>query len=382
MSVDFCGEIRMDEIKKAIEIILEQDPIFRWRIHQNEYGECYYIEKERGTRSAEILCTAMQRREEVIERLSKTFLDIERGEMARFVLQSMTDGVRMFMCVHHIIADGKSLLCLMRDIIYICCGRQETYEEERRKRDFVCENDFCNVKLDKQMNHLRQLVNLRSVRRVHSSEEAKELFCEMTAGYRRTIREWNISGSAYERLLQQCKKKNVTITSYLTAKIFEEAKVDGVSLPVDLRKGTKKMGNFVGRIDIMRCDIEKAKEIWEKAEKIHKILQSKKAERTFLMAGVKLLADLEPTFVDDMIYAQCRGEQNQRVTQVSKILRYKEKENIIGISNLNKFEIDTEERVVSNLFFYPPAAIERRAMMGVVSFRDQMSITCQKLERQ
>ena len=169
------------------------------------------------------------------------------------------------------------------------------------------------------------------------------------------------------------------MTAYIVSELFRIQNIKTVCVPVNLRETENLFGNYVGRIDISRKNIEGEQNSTSAINRqIRRILENKNE----IEKGEQILNLIHPGFYDDVIFSVYSNEANAFAKKMSNFIGYKNENAITFLSNLKTIDFACSSNLkVSNLSFYPPHPIERCATIGIVTQDDQMIITIQKFRK-
>lgn len=381
---DLKGDFDCTMVEMAVKETIERFEILKVAIVQNPDGECNFILLDNSKVIIECNCDRDEviERAEYIDRQRKFFYRLSEGETAVICLDSLSSGVRISINVHHIIADGLSLVFLLKEILKQLSG--EARNDEYYPIDLLNTKECLMSEGGKKRKYLfKQYIEKRWLadKKIFTDLEYKSMF-EKISSFDLKIKEVIIEHDELLEFVGQCKIRGVTVTAALIAKIFcDDVDVAKIEVPVNVRNTKQFFGNYASLIQVLKKDMCDS-DFWNMAKRVQKIIKNEIECERETLNQLSFLSDIDCNLYDSIFFA-LYGEYKNRVSnEVVKLLGMSKEDKRVIVSNLGRADFSNKKNIrVENVFFYPSAAEYRRYIVGIITNSKQMTITFQTPEK-
>ena len=301
---------------------------------------------------------------------------IQRGELARFFFHSEDGRTRLVCAVHHVTCDGGSLVRLQRALLLALNGETVPAQPVH----LLSPDD---LPAHPGLNPLLRLMMKRTNRRWQKTGRAftADDFAAMQRAYAEThpvrVQLRTLSPDTVSALERLAHAHNLTINSLLTAAFAAAARPgEKLGVAVDVRpQGFDGLGNFATAVGFLARYDPRASFL-ANAEKIHRTICGKlesPRERFFLYEFMRALA---PTLVDSLYFCRWGGARNPVSEAAAKMCGYTDTPDGLSLSNLKRLDMpDSGPYRFEALYFVPPYIPNVRAVVGVSTFRNTLTLT-------
>jgi len=301
---------------------------------------------------------------------------IQRGELARFFFHSEGGRTRLVCAVHHVACDGGSLVRLLRALLLALNGEDVPARPVR----LLSPDD---LPAHPGLNPLLRLMMKRTNRRWRQTGRAftADDFAAMQRAYAEThpvrVQLRTLSPDAVSALEHLAHAHNITINSLLTAAFAAAARPgEKLGVAVDVRpRGIDGPGNFATAIGLP-AEYDPRTSFLSNAEKIHAAIRGRlesPRERFFLYEFMRALA---PTLVDSIYFCRWGGARNPVSEAAAKMCGYTDSPSGLSLSNLKRLDMpDGAPYHCETLYFVPPYIPNVRAVVGISTFRNTLTLT-------
>ena len=215
--------------------------------------------------------------------------------------------------------------------------------------------------------------NWKKENRILSYEEYHKLADEFlkTDRVKHTLSE--ISSTELTKLIDGCKRHDVTVNDYLMAEFMIREKAKSAVVASDLRDrltciNEDSLGNFATAFSVSVS--KKSEDIWEVSKELHSAIQKKINTPSELCLVLSCYAMLEPGLLD-AAFLSCRGDFNSKAGKFIGSMFF-------GFGAAAGYSITNLGKIVSknieSAFFIPPASPAIKKTQGVLTVNGVMRI--------
>lgn len=276
---------------------------------------------------------------------------------------------------HHLLADGRGALALVREIAD-CYAKDAApkFAEEKlisSKADFPegSELSFVSRYFVNKANRLWTRENHKAL----SYNEYNKFADEFTNLHPVTHSFEIIEGEQLSALVAECKNKELTVNDFLLAKMFVEEKTDKIIIARDLREDLSfyspaSLGNYSTAFSINLK--KKSADKIAVAKEVHKSVQKslKKIKSQYLV--LQCYAELNPALLDASFMAAQERFNSKAAAFVGKLFFGYDNPKGFSITNLGKISSD----VIDSACFIPPASPAIRKTWGALTVNGRLVI--------
>ena len=373
ISFELIGNIEVSEVIQAIKNTIVKYDILGTAITLNESNNLKYNYVGHKKNLGNIKCVS-ENDEKIVKTLARSFFILEEGDTIKIIINLTKYGFSIYFCVHHIIADGVSVVTFIKHILSKLVLNESILPDTPQNT----EPNSMQVDLGNRLNILIKSIDRHCSNRIYSRNDYYSMFTSINNDNELDVVKYIIEGEDFFELKKVCHDLKVSINSYLIVMVFENQDIEMISIPVNLRCDDYIGGNYIGQINIDKRIIMDKLNFKDKLKVIDEKIKRMLQEKHDIINGVALLDNINPSFFDDIIYDKYSSFSNPGSMRMNDIIGYRNRKKTTFISNLKTINLPISSVFkVKNLFFYPPAVLDRIATMGVVSLDDQMSITVQ-----
>ena len=320
--------------------------------------------------------------EEIQNEQERIPFHLNEGEFLRTFIIPKGENTDVFLMAHHMLCDGTGLFFLLEDIMNNLSGNEVTYKptvvlkkgEARRKGNLAFKQRFLLSLVNKKWKKEKKIFTWDDYYKIHETYWKNK---------RTQVKFTVIEGEELENLLKECKALNVTVNSYLMAKILQDYPQSHVlGIPVSLRKGQRSVSNFVSNLRVL-FDYDPQKSYQENAVALDQIVRPMVKDEAAKYQTSQFLAIMEPTLLDAALMYHHMGFKNECARIVAEIVGYYgEKYTDLGLSNMKIVDIPTQygDYKISNIVGFPPSLSAADKVLGAFTFDGKMTIIDTTLE--
>jgi hypothetical protein len=288
MAITVKGHIDKELLKESLEKIQKKHPLLQARLDVNNEGKPFLIFGVAGLIPLEII-------PRIDDDHCKRLVDIEYNipfetgvncpypliRVKLLTLESISDIV---ITIAHVIADGRSMVYLFRDLIFFLVGSKKRIKPMKvvmETEDIL--PDFYRKKIPKSARkfelfvwYIKKLIAFRKfIRKLMKKQSEKEKSVIKGKMQRQHItRDWVLSEEQSQSLIKKCKDKGVSVHSALCTMFLPDFPI--IYTPVDLRKKLayrvgESIGLYSGTIKI-KYRYKENSSFWSNAQEYHKKL--------------------------------------------------------------------------------------------------------------
>lgn len=315
---------------------------------------------------------------DILRESEKRPFDLSAGELVRTYICPGVSETTLFVHVHHLAGDGKSVLILIEDIVNSLAGKPVSY------KPMVCVDGELlagKTRLPFIIRCLTQWAN-RSWGRVGKAFSWEEYYAIHQSYWesrssRITVRTYSVG-----EIKARC-RNGVTLNSYLITDLLREhPQCAVVGIPVSIREDNRAMSNQTSGIEInYRYRPERTFE--ENLACVHKKIYKKLRDARLKYFVLLFIAQINPSLMDGILM-ETHGLYHNRVTaKMADIMSYTPKRGRdIGVTNLMRIEFpcEYEQFRIADLLFIPPKVSYAKQVIGIVSIGDRLNVSRHGME--
>ncbi len=376
MEAELAAQVSAEALASAISRAAHRQASLCSRAVLNNNGEAELVPCE----PAPVQVTQFEGAQELEllrSREAQTPLEPENALWMRHSLGTVDGKTIWLLSMHHVAADGLSVLYFIRDTLLALKDENLCWQTEPF---MLCDPSKLG---GKSPLPLRLLVG--GIAR--GWEKEKRLFTphdrqRVTQGY------WSgrelcavsraIEGAELERVLSLCRANGVTLTAAICATMLDaDGKASEAALAVSIRpKGFEGAANWATGITVKRG--KQQKPLFEAAAEFKRGMDEKlgsEAKRNYLL---KFLDLIPPTLMDASYFSVFDGLQSKPAAAIAGLLGYTRDPKGLSMTNLLRAPID--EADVKSIRFYPPLMPNIRRLVGMATVGSRLEITLQSFE--
>ncbi len=311
MRVEISGTPTVADLERAIMVSLKEHDILNARILMDSDGDCYYVPLESDVIPDIQVCYEKVGMEEFVNCQYKKEFDIQNGELVRFVIGQYADETELFVVMHHLGGDGKSMLILIENILENL--QSGAVLDEGKKDRFVKVMDVEYASKYVEMNELIKVAlddmnaKWRKENRIFDISKRTEIFREFWSEREVQVNLISLDSDALNVILEQCRHYGVTFNNLLYTIIIKSQRENNkTGIIADVREeGNVQMGNYVD-IFAMEESYNDKLSFWENVVSIDSIVKNYTRERGKLLLGSMIRNNIENGLADARFFKGCR----------------------------------------------------------------------------
>ena len=312
---------------------------------------------------------------------SKKDPDLFREGLLRIYAWRMESATCALFVFHHLLADGRGALGLVREFAQMYCdGKAPAYAEERliaSVDDLPRGADFSGIS--------RKFVEMYNKKWL---KEGKKLPYEQ---YHTFAQKYLVthtvarSTEVYEQdklgeLLEKCHRQGVTVNDYLLARMFEKQHTSKIIIASDLREKLKcyrqgALGNYASAFTVKVK--KRGRSVWRLARIVHSEVRNAVSDTSRLCLVLSLYCVMEPGLIDAAAAAALGGFDSEAAQSAGKSILGLSEPDGYCITNLGKLE----SSALKEAMFIPPASPAMKLTQGVVTVNGKMFICSAKRDK-
>jgi NRPS condensation-like uncharacterized protein len=305
--------------------------------------------------------------------LTKDGWDVFHEPLLKVVVYPLDGGFAALFIAHHLLADGRGLLGLVRQFADCCqTGAQPTYAGETlisSIRDLPRGSDLSPVN--------RFLIH-RANRSWQKEQHAVD-YPRYRAFEQRFLREnpvrmttETMDADAVDGLLERCREWGVSLNDYLVADMMCRERTNRVVIAMDIREKlpcyrTGALGNYATAAGI---EVKSSfSDVWATAQAVAAQVERKRNDVRGQMLILACYLRMEPELIDAAAIAAMGGFQSRAGRFVGSLILGYAKRSGYSITNLGNLD----DPKITEAVFIPPASPANRKTVGVLSVNRRMS---------
>lgn len=387
--VEISGHPQVSSLEKAIRYATSKYEILNCRILQDIDGDFFYVPKQTIDSPNIEIRNYHQDAQEFINEQERIRLDLEKGELVRFIIADDGEKIVLNIVQHHLAGDGKSILILLEDIMTYL-DKIENGDEESIKLNTMIPIKMYTPKYMEQHVEINPLLKMtidemnkkwRNVNeQIFTYDDACELFTDYWKLNKTKVATVTIPAEAVENYALLCRENGVTVNNAIITSISRSInRRCKICVAVNMRTNEEKgMGNYAECVllDIM---YDASLNFWENANKIQQLMKSLTADRGKLFIS-SLVTSCFDTSLRDATYFQMMNKFHSSVIdEYNDLFSMTGREIPFIISNLGLEPMKTEygRYRIEEVSFFSPLSIGFNSNMGVITQNGKMVINMQ-----
>lgn len=301
--------------------------------------------------------------------------DLMHEGLLRVYAWQMQDAACVLFVFHHLLADGRGALGLVREFsdMYVD-GKTPVFVEER----LIASPDYLplGAKLSGLSRTFVNMYNKKWLREgSHISYEQYHKFAQ------RYMQTHTVSHSVtatdndkLSELLGKCHEQGVTLNDYLLAQMFEKHHPGRIVIASDLRSKlncykTGALGNYSSAFTVKLK--MRGRSVWRTARSLHTEVKNTVSDISKLCLVLSLYCFIEHGLLDAAAAAALGGFDSKAAASAGKNILNLSRPNGHCITNLGKVESSTMREAM----FIPPASPAMKMTQGILTVNGKM-YTC------
>lgn len=383
--VEFYKVLDIEILRNAVKKVLQKHPILRSSIRVDENGKAYYHVEDEVEPEFYVETISNDRGwiSTVAEEQKKPFI-LSQPPLIRFICLKNESKMQLVMCVHHILADGRSGIRILQDIISFVENSEQTatVQQVALLEDAML---YSNEKLPLLMRMLAGRLNKQWQRSSHIFSEVEYNTMRKSYWSQRShiIDVAELDASETGRIIAKCKENHVTVNSLLIATLLGATqRIDGISkenkrfgMGVSFNPNEMNVGNFVSPISINYA-YNPQKSLWDNTHVIQELVKKKLSSNKAKYFVLSFIKALNVNLIDSVYYGWFGDFNNKTTDRLRKLFGYINKPTHLGITNLGKIGLSAEHGIKST-YFIPPITVTADKLAGIVTSNTEMKIVYQ-----
>ena len=363
-----------EDLKNAIETAYLNNEVTCSRIVLTGDGQAFYEKMDHSGCRVE---RSHLEWKELLNQQEKIPFVLEEGEMVRCFIHEFDDKTGLFIYAHHVVADGKGMMCFINDVMNALCHKPLTYKplniltkeaiEKEYKLPWIVKAyvTFSNVRYKLFVNKVCQWDDYYGINQHYWNQ------------YESKIMHHTFTKEETDKIKIIAKKENVSVNTFLTTAFIKHIKGKKVvGWIMSLRdKGNETMANLIsGAWVSMRYNRNLS--FGDNARKVHKRIQG---AISFLKHFViSFLSSLSPNMIDHILLHKHGYKKHPLMEEMCVVTGYKG--NImsrdIGITNLTVLDVahKFEHYVIDQLIVVAPLISYTKTVICSSTFNGQLTL--------
>lgn len=373
MKFDIVCDFSEERIREAIEKLSSIHTFLRSNIKKDANGYYYDIKDDK-----KIEIYIKNAEENFIDDYSKfadDFWDIQNGNMFKVCAYPSERYFTVLFLIHHIISDGRALMCLVKDFVKIYNYKEVDLEKEpkviRSIKDFPKKSDlsFPN-KIFVTLNNFKWYIEKNKVNNI----DYKNFFVDYMKKNKTGYNYFEFTKEETYYIENICRKNKVTVNSAILTSLFKISPyLKSIGVAVDIRKKLNyqvndTLGNFASGIRI-EYSYKNQLNFFENAKLVNNKVKKKISKNRDLFLLLSCYMRMNPNLIDAMNISAFGYFKSDTAKKISGSLGHGVPSGL-GVTNLGREFIDKLEDVV----FIPPSVPSNELTIGVVTVNGKMSI--------
>ncbi len=374
------GNVTTDELCGAVKKAYASNQTTRSKIVLDEDGRVYM--EETGETGCKVF---VDKRDwlELLRENERIPFRINEGELVRTFIIPKGRETDLYLMAHHIAGDGNAMMILAEDIFNHLDGKRVDYKPTRvMTADEVIERGNLSLlekiglkNLSQKWGEERQVFGWDDYYDVHETFW-KNKYTDII------LQEMDENSLIY--LKEECKKLNVTINTYLVAKLMKENYPDSKKqgIPISVRGEERSISCLVGSATPY-CKYDSDKNFVENLVKINKIITKELRDEGVVYRIPQFVSVSDPTLIYAAYLHNVKRDSTSRyVDKMANILGlYGNDRCDLGVTNLREVRFSTEyERFkITKVIPFAPLIATTEHLFTISTFNGKMLIIETKL---
>lgn len=377
--VTISGEIKPEELTRAIWEAVKSNGILSSRIKLKENGDAFYSITDEPVFNIQILKEPVP---VIIKAQERIPFELEKGEMVRFFILPGSQEVKLLIMAHHLAGDGLSMAILTEDIMTALSGNAVVDKPLRLlSREDLPGKSRLNALMQLMVNGLNS--KWKKSGRVFTFEDYKRMFLKYWENRETVTYSQTLASDFLELVKMKSREYKVTLNSIITTALLRaEGKKSDVGIAVNIRKdGNRNMGNYASGISISYCYKEKL-DFWTNAQRVHKLIYNKldSVRKKFFL--LQFLGQLDGSLTDSAYFSAYEDYGNKTAVIIKNMFGYGNRPKDLSITNLTRLDMNLKygKFTLTDFIFIPPVAPNAKHMFGLVSLGNKLNLVMHVLK--
>lgn len=374
MRAEIKGSASKETIRSAFDRAVGAHEILSSKTVLSGDGKAYY---EKSAPAQSITFTD-EEQDEIIAREERTRFKTEQGEFLRaHCIKHTAEGLTMLFCMHHLGGDGKSLIYFIETFMQALDEQELDFRVMRRAETDSLPPEsklsFANSMFVRYFNK-----HWQKERRVFGFDELDKAFSGFWSTRSTRVQEKLFDSETTKKILADCKKGGVRLTSYITAVMIKNmGGKRSVGYAVDSRTdGNRSMGNQATGISV-DAGYDGRKSLVENAAGIQLQMKKKLDDPRKKWLMLRFYGELDGTLSDAVNMLAAGAFSSRAVSAAAEALGYGKKVKDLSITNLTRLDIPTVYSgfSIEGVSFIPPVVSYAKNVVGIVTANGCMRVT-------
>jgi len=374
------GDVTTDELCEAVNKTYASNQTTRSKIVLDEEGRVYM--EETGETGCKVF---VDKRDwlEILRDNERIPFRINEGELVRTFIIPRGRETDLYLMAHHIAGDGNAMMILAEDIFNHLDGKKVDYKPTRvMTSDEVIERGNLSLLEKIGLKNLSQ--KWGEDRKVFDWDDYYDIHETFWKNKYTDIVLKEMDEASLSYLREECKKLNVTINTYLVAKLMKENYPDSKKqgIPISIREGDKSISCLVSSATPY-CRYDTDKNFVENLVKINKVITKELKDEGVVYRIPQFVAISDPT----LIYAAYlhnikRDSTSKQVDRMATILGLYGKDRCdLGVTNLReiRFSSEYERFKITRVIPFAPLIATTEHLFTISTYNGKMLIIETKL---
>lgn len=375
MVVKIANNVSTEAVSASIQTAYAANESTMSKIVLEDNSEAYY--KRLGESGCNIIIDNRSW-EEIIKASEKQAFDLKDGELVRTFIITESDEITLLIHAHHLAGDGKSMLILIKDILYSLDGKTPVF-----KPLLLIDYDYL-IKRASLPFGIKMFVKSMNSRWLKKNKTFSwdDYYAVHEKYWSCHSSDFDIKTYNVDELKKQC-VNGATINSILVTDVLknsQESKITGI--PVSIREDNDSMSNQTSGISV-EYPYNDNKTFAENLAEMHRQIY-RRLNRTNKKYFVLLfLTSLCPTLIDSVLLQSHGCYSDSLSEKMAEIMGYSDKKKSdIGISNLGKIHLpDSIDKIrVSDVIFIPPKISYSKEVIGAITLGNRLTVCRHKMK--
>ncbi len=326
------------------------------------------------------VCVAQGEWQEIVQENEKKPFELQAGELMRCFIIPGTEKTRLLLIAHHLVGDGLSIVCFLKDVMHALAGEELVYTPMSlvTKDSMPCGErlpfivklyaELCNRKWAKLGLHY-DWQDYESVHYKYWGSHSSEML------FRTLDREHT------EQITVRAKQAGVSVNSYLvTALLMSDRHNYRIGIPVSVRaENNKTMANLVSGVQIFH-HYKRKESFAENARDIHRKVSRARCKSLWFYLLLRTV--FTPAMIDGALMAAHGCCTVPFLKRFAFVMNYERNKSLdIGLSNLTVADIPyaTGAYTLDNLVFIPPMVSYANYIFGAVTQNGKLTLSCRRV---
>ena len=301
---------------------------------------------------------------------------INEGEFLRTFIIPNGETTDVYMMAHHMMCDGSGMVMLVDDIMNNLAGNEVAYKPTivikkgtaLRKGNLSLKSKVLLRLLNLEWKKERKIFTWDDYYKIHETYwKNKSSYFTMDV----------INEDELAAIKKECKELNITINSYLVAKILSNyPQCRCLGMPISLRTGERSISNFVANLTTY-FDYDTTKTYQENAVALDKITRVELKKEGVRYYTSQFMATMDPTLMDASLMHHVLGYESEPARKMASLVGYFGKRHTeLGVSNMRVIDLPSQygSYKVSNVIGIVPKISSASKVVGVFTFNGKMYI--------